>query len=270
MRDLISDALPRLSDSYRAEFEPLLALPDDDALKAAFARALKSNLRAIPLFGSAFCAGVIEQTPDDRAIGLGEETSSLRRFRPAAFAALAAALIMGGAIADHVWSDAQSAAQTPVVFATPAPSRAPHAAPTSVPVAVVSPRPERSTPAPAETPAQPAPIPAPAAAAPQPAARPAIRATAPPGRGVRTVLAVPRTPQPTRPPTLAPQDVDVSDMPRAYSDATPLPPSSTPPPAQIAAPKRLATPTPAPRHPSWLDRTLMHMDPFKPSPRSSP
>ncbi|HKU80696.1 MAG TPA: hypothetical protein VJP76_00900, partial [Candidatus Tumulicola sp.] len=109
-----------------------------------------------------------------------------------------------------------------------------------------------------------------------PTTRPAVRRTPPPGRGVKTIVAVQHTPAPTPEPT----DVDVSDMPQAYSDATPLPRADSQPTAQAPSGVQVATPTPGPNR-YWLHstmqgtlRTLNNFNPFKhhnaPSPSPSP
>jgi hypothetical protein len=67
-------------------------------------------------------------------------------------------------------------------------------------------------------------------------------------------------------PTAEPTALDVSDMPRSYSDATPLPINQTPPAVDVPA-QSVATPvsTAAPSRGSWLHRTIMHLDPLKPN-----
>lgn len=274
IRALIESSAPRMNDGYRAEFLPLADVSGEDRLRAAFAHSLKSNLRAIPLFGPEFCEGVIANIPADRTVGLGEEGPQAMRLRPVAFAIVAIALLIGGAAAEHVLSTARANANTPVVLltpqpaapiATPAPALAAHAAPFTRKPA----EPRRSIP----PPSTPQPAPALAAAAPQ--RRPARRVP-PPGRGVKTIVA--RAPQPT--PTPQPTPVDVSDMPQSYSDATPLPANATAPPAQVNTSVRVPTPTPAPNR-YWLHQTINgvgktidRLNPFKhhnaPSPTASP
>lgn len=264
VRDLIVAAAPRMNDSYRAEFLPLVDEIDGERLKRAFTHSLKTNLRAIPLFGVPFCEDVISHIPGDRAIGLDEESRPVRKWRPAAAVIAAVALLLAGAAAQRVLSTARVNAEGPVLLGTPAPValRAP------APVAVHAPpavrrrsdghRVRRAVPQRISTVvAAPIPVPAP----PSPARR-----TLAPGAGVKTVVVVPSTPAPTPPPA----PIDVSDMPRAYTDATPLPKDASPPPAQVSTRIRLATPTPAPKHSSWLHRTIMHIDPFKPHAQSTP
>jgi hypothetical protein len=69
---------------------------------------------------------------------------------------------------------------------------------------------------------------------------------------VKTIVATPQTPAPTPEPT----DVDLSDMPQAFTDATPLPRAETAPPAQVPTRVTVATPTPGPNR-SWTHR-LVH------------
>lgn len=269
IRMLIQAAAPRMNDGYRAEFLPLINETDESRLQRAFAHSLKSNLRAIPLFGPNFCEGVIGKIPGDRTVGLGEESRGWR-VRPAAIAIIAVALLIGAAAAQHVLSTARANANTPVVLVTPEPA-IPMA--TAAPVAAAKTMPPRSatpvraparTAAPGPAPTQaPAPAPARAIAAaapvappvhrlvPAPARRPAR--TPQPGSGVKTIIA--QEPRPT--PTPEPTPVDVTDMPQAYSDATPLPSDATPPPAAVnTAGMRVPTPTPEPNR-SWTHR-LVH------------
>lgn len=285
VRTLIQDAAPRMNEGYRSEFLPLADERSDDRLRAAFARSLKSNLRAIPLFGPEFSQGVIANIPGDRTVGLGEERGYAPRLRPIVLGIIALVLLIGGAAAEHVLSSARSNADTPVVLvtpepaqpvATPAPVVAVHAAP-SAPRREPSRRAAQQAPALAGAPSIAA---APGIAATPPAPAPVVRAGTrrmpPPGRGVKTVIVRPPAPTPTPQPT----PVDVSDMPRSYSDATPLPASPTPPPAQVDTSVRVATPTPAPNR-YWLHQTMSgvgktigHLDPFKrhraPTPSPSP
>lgn len=255
VRGLILAARERMGDWYRAEFLPLLDELDDARLKSAFTRSLKSNLRAIPLFGAAFCEGVISEIPGDRTVGLGEEAHRWRPLRPVAFAIIALALVIGGAAAQRVLSSASATAQTPVVLVTPFPVAAstpvPVAASTPVPVAVAA----RPKPAATHPPAH-----ATSAPAPRVIRRP------PPGRGVKTIVVTPPSPSPAPQPAA----LDLGDMPQAYSDATPLPKDATAPPAQVPTRVRVPTPAPAPRRGSWLHRTIMHLDPFKPHPHATP
>lgn len=253
VREVIASAQPRLNDWYRAEFVPLLDETDGDRLKNAFAHALKSNLRAIPLFGPEFCQGVIEHVPGDRAVGLGEEGRNWPVFRPAAVGVAAVAVFLGGATIQHLFSEARATVQAPVLLTTPVPALPPMAIHT--PRAAPPPQVHRSAPpvhvaaAPVAAPVQGVPPPVPQ---PRPVHRvPHLVHTAPPGRGVKTVV-VQETPAPS--PT--PQSVDVSDMPQSYSDATPLPNNQPPPQAHVVAPLSVATPTPEPNR-SWTHR-LVH------------
>lgn len=291
---LLLDAQGRLGPQYRDQFLSFLGSGSDDfaaalaqpwsdpVLQHAFTRFLQSNLRAIPIFGTAFGMAVLARTPKDRAVAIGEERSN-RGTRAMILAGTALALVLAGAAGEHVIAGARSAAQTPEpivampqAVSTPAP---PSAAPSnpraaspkarvvaraaterSVPEATVQPQ---ATPAPS-----PVQAPAPAAQAPEPPPAAAVTQkkrlpTNPPAKPgpVVIVTAPPQTPSPQ------PSDLDVSDMPESYTDATPLP-DQTPATAQPAARSvKLVTPTPAPKHHSWLHRTIMHLDPFKPNPR---
>ena len=266
IHEIVSAARPRLNQWYSAEFLPLLDVPDEEHLKRAFIHSLKSNLRAIPFFGAAFCEGVIAQIPGDRAVGLGEETRTWPVVRPAAVAIAAAALLLGGATVHHLFSAASATAHAPVVLMTPeqaiavstaAPARSRSLAHplAKAPVAqrrTVAAIPVTSAPA---APAPAAPDPAPVAAATVVSAparsKPTVHATKslPAGGGVKTIVA-----QRTPPPQLKPGDVDTSDMPQAYTDATPLP-SEAPPSARVVAPQSVPTPTPAPNR-SWTHRIV--------------
>jgi hypothetical protein len=198
---------------------------------------------------------------------------------PMTFVALAVAVLIGIAAAQHVLSNARATADTPVVTVTPAPLIASTIAPISVPkpahVATTAARPraaQTAAPAPALAaspppaivaraalpPATPARIPvshAPVARAPVPHATTAARPrTLVAGAGVKTVVATPAKATPAPEPT----EVDVSDMPRSYTDATPLPKEQAPYAAQVAAPSvAVPTPTPGPNR-SWTHR-LVHL-----------
>lgn len=287
LRAWIRAAEPRLNDWYRAEFLPLADEPDEERLRSAFAHSLKSNLRAIPLFGPNFCEGVISKIPGDRTVGLGEEGFSGMRMRPVAYAIIAVALLIGGAAAQHVLSTARANANTPVVLLTPEPALA---AATAKPH-VIAAAPRATTPPATAPPATAPPAPpqpavhvaaAPPVSAPVVRSRPAaVRAhastkgTPPPGRGALTVVDVPQ-----RDPNAQATPVDTTDMPQAYSDATPLPANATAAPAEVSTSVRVPTPTPAPNR-YWLHstirgtlRTLNNFNPFKhrsaPQPTSSP
>lgn len=280
VRMLIQAAAPRMNECYRSEFLPLLNEEDNDRLRVAFAHSLKSNLRAIPLFGPNFCEGVIAEIPVDRTVGLGEEGARAPRLRLAAFVIIGAALLVGGAAAEHVLSTARANASTPVVLVTPQPVA------TQPPVTPVPPKaaaPPKHAAAPPRVVAR-APQTAPPVVQAAPAVAPATprpvkvtpRPTPPPGAGVKTIIAQEPTPTPRPQPT----SPDVSDMPQSYSDATPLPGDATPPPTSVNTAVRVPTPTPAPNR-NWLHstvrgtmRTLNNFNPFKhrgkPDPTSSP
>ena len=303
VRVVIRAASAHFNEAYRSEFLPLADDPDEERLKSAFAHALKSNLRAIPLFGPDFCEGVISQVPGDRAVGIGEEGYRFRRIRPAAFGIIALALLIGSAAAEHVWNDARANAQAPIVLETPPPMVLPSAVPVAAATPVPKP-PQTQTAPPTSAPAKPAAAtsapatsapataapaaPAAVAAAPAAAAAPqvaapqrhpkpqAVRRTAPPGRGVKTIVLAGATPEPS--PAATP--VDVTDMPRAYTDATPLPREATAAPAQVDTTVDVPSPTPGPNR-YWLHstvqgtlKTLNNFNPFKhhkaPEPTPSP
>lgn len=292
IRALVFDARERMGMYYRGEFaqlltgksggggldrfsEILLQQWSDGALQSALAGLLKTNLRAIPMFGPAFCDAVLAQVPTDRAVAIGEERNGMLP-RAAIFAGIAAALVVAGAAGEHYMANARAQSATPAVIAEPVPLVTAPA--TSHPVtrrviAVSSPAPARApTPAPVPTATQAATA-APTVA---PTAEPTLEATATPprrtpgptqspphARGIATVV----IPDPT--PTPEPSALDVTDMPDSFTDATPLP-QVTAPSAQVPGRVHLVTPTPKPVHHSWLHRTIMHLDPFKPHPRSTP
>lgn len=277
LRALIGAAAPRMNDWYRTEFLPLAVEQDTERLRRAFAHSLKSSLRAIPLFGPDFCEGVISKIPGDRTVGLGEDGNPNLRVRPVVYAIIALALLIGGAAAEHVVSTARANANTPVVLVTPEPPVA-APSPTAAPAPVIA---HRAAPrvAPPQHTAAPPPVPKPAPAAvpvrPPVHARAPLRRTPPPGRGAETVVQVPR-----RDPTAQATPVDVSDMPQAYSDATPLPVNATPPAAQVNTAVSVPTPTPGANR-YWLHstingvgKTIDRLNPFKhhsgPDPTASP
>jgi len=261
-----------MSEWYRTEFVSLLNERDGERLKAAFAHSLRSNLRAIPMFGPDFCEGVIARVPSDRAVALGEEGGRALRFRPMAFVVIALAVLIGGAAAQRFISTAQANARGPIVLATPEPVLSvASAAPRVAAVPATTPQPKQTAPPAKQT--APPPTAEPPTAVPAVAARlaPALpvarriahrpaRRTPPPGRGVKTIVA-----QQTVRPTPEPTAMDLSDMPRSYSDATPLP-GEAPPPVQMTQPQSVPTPIPtqAPSRGSWFHRTVMHLDPLKP------
>ncbi len=273
-----------MSEWYRDEFTSLLSERDDERLKAAFSHTLRSNLRAISFFGPEFCEGVIAYVPSDRTVALGEEGRRGRRLRPMIFAVIALAVIIGGAAAQRFISTAQTNARGPVVLATPEPALS--VASAAPRVAVLPPQAKQTVATPTVAPPSAAPTiaatpAAPTAAKPAPAAIQAappttqpepvaplinriahrrVGRTPPPGRGVKTIIA-----QQTIRPTPEPTPMDLSDMPRSYSDATPLP-GEAPPPAPMAQPQSVPAPIPteAPSRGSWFHRTVMHLDPLKP------
>lgn len=279
IRALVCDAAPRLGSSYRAEFLRLLGRERDDfplaisqsdegALRDTLARFLKSNLRAIPIFGSPFGLAVLEHAPVERAVGIGEETPN-RGMRAAIIAGIALVLMLLGAAGERLVV-ARSAPPSPeplaIAVPSPEPTRAPQrtfAAPPvrrtaarATPIATAPPV-AYQTPVTYQTPAQ--------AVAPPPP-RPAATPTAQPahGKGVAIVVQPQATPQPQQ------SDLDTTDMPESYTDATPIPePTSATTPVAVGS-VRVATPKPSPKHHGWLHRTIMHLDPFKPHPKSTP
>jgi hypothetical protein len=285
IKSLLLSARDRLGSYYRGEFVRLLSgrtgdidraglagvlheTWSDEELRSAFARLLKTNMRVIPVFGPAFCDGVLEYVPSDRTVAIGEERRGNGAAKAIAATGAAAALVLAGAAGEHYVVSARAQAAAPIAVFVTAPPQAPTMPPTHhyvVPVAakrvlaISSPQPVA---APRAAPAAVAPSVAPA---PAPLERPPKKQlpTPPPARGVATVA----IPDPTATPE--PSPLDVSDMPDAYSDATPLP-QVTAPPADVPRKVRLVTPTPKPPHHKWLYRTIMHLDPFKPDPRSTP
>jgi hypothetical protein len=289
LRLTINAARSHLNEGYSSEFLPLLDEGDNDRLKAKFVHALKSNLRAIPLFGPAFCEGVMENVPGDRTVALGEETPSFPSVPPMMFVALAVAVLIGIAAVQHLLNNARATAETPVVAITPAPliapsltpialaapAHVPHAAPTMAAhnhklarAAAATARPQIAR-TPAATPASPPPpalvagapvtraVTAHAVVARAPVPHPTLAArprTVVAGAGVKTVVAGP----PKATPAPEPTEVDVSDMPRSYTDATPLPKEQAPFSAQVTSPSvAVPTPTPGPNR-SWTHR-LVHL-----------
>lgn len=281
IRSLLIGARERLGPYYRGEFLRLLlgrsgdadslqfakALREphsDEELRAAFARLLKTNLRAIPVFGPAFCDGVLEYVPTDRAVAIGEERRG-GAGKAAAIMGAAAVLVLAGAAGEHFIVARSQPSPSPAAYSVvPAPPEAPppvhrHVATAASKqriIAISSPEPTQPpSPAPTAAPTL-APTPAPTrVSTPLP--------TPPPARGVATVA----IPDPTATPE--PSPLDVTDMPDSYTDATPLP-QVTVPGVQAPHAERLVTPTPKPVHHKWLYRSIMHLDPFKPHPRSTP
>lgn len=275
VRALLRATGPKLGSYYRDElgrlagardFSTALEQSSDADLHAAVVQFLKSNLRAIPIFGTAFGLAVLQHAPVDRAVAIGEERPN-RGMRVAVIAGAALALVAAGAAGERVVVGAR-AAQTPppIILAEPvaAPTAPPlHLARTPMKQAVAradSPTPMPSPPETAAPSAPPSAAPAtPPPSTPLPDRRIAV-GQPPSGKGQAVVTAAPPTPSPE------PSDIDVEDMPESYSDATPLPQQS---PA-TAQPQlhaiRVPTPKPSPQHHGWLHRTIMHLDPFKPNP----
>lgn len=285
LRVIFERARPRLGGYYRDElvrfagarcYDDLLE-PARDAsnLQEAVVRLLQSNLRAIPIFGTAFVAGVVEHLPASSALsitGIPEERTAPRAGARVAVAAIAAAaLLLAGAAGEHLLGSSQTAPQptaAPPIGKAPAqPPRRPqkHGA---VSIRTLAQR--------ASAPLTPAAVPQPAAAASPAVVQPLAAAPKPRRRPRRPALPARRlvitiTPAPAAPaPQPSPTAIGVADMPRAYSDATPLPQPSVLPISVPVQSIRLPVPkpTPTPRHRSWLGRTIMHLDPFKPGGRS--
>lgn len=275
IRALLRAAGPRLGAYYRDEFARLTGSGDfetaltsarsDAVLRSAFVKFLTSNLRAIPIFGSSFGLALLEHTPLDRAVGIGEEHPN-RLARGAMVGGAALALVIAGAAGEHAIVGARASLQSPppAVVLPPAAVTTPHPAGSAVAPATRAPSPKPgvvarvttssiATPLPeaVETvpPDRPTPVPAPTP----------VRTLKPPpnGAGVAEVTAPPETPTPE------PTEIDVSDMPEAYSDATPLP-QQTPVAAQVPRAIHVPTPKPSPKKRSWIRRTLDHLNPFKP------
>lgn len=284
VRALVTDAAPRLGSSYRAEFLRLLGREHDEfslavsesgeaQLRETLAGFLKSNLRAIPIFGSPFGLAVLEHAPVERAVGIGEETPN-RGMRAAIVAGIAMVLMLLGAAGERlVVARSAPPSPEPIAIAVPSPqaNASPQRAHSFVPVHRTA---ARVTPVPATAPEQTAP---PAQQVPSaPESAPAVYAgpaTAPPATAAPTIqpahgkgVAVVTPPQPTPAPQQS--DLDTTDMPESYSDATPIPEPSAA--GVTVGAVRVATPKPSPKHHSWLHRTIMHLDPFKPHPKSTP
>lgn len=287
VRGLLSDAGPRLGSSYRSEFLRLLgrerddfpsavSQSDDTALRETLARFLKSNLRAIPIFGSPFGLAVLEHAPVERAVGIGEEAPD-RGMRAAMIAGIALLLILLGAAGERLVV-ARSAPPSPepvaaVTVPSPQATRAPQHARATPPLYRTA---ARAVPAPTEPPlvqqqqqqqAQ-APVAYPVAA--QPPALPASPRAASPtmqpahGKGVAVVVPPQATPAPQQ------SELDTTDMPQSYTDATPIPEPTSEATAVPVGYVRVATPKPSPKHHGWLHRAIMHLDPFKPHPNATP
>jgi hypothetical protein len=262
IRALLDEARDRMNDYYRGE---LLHLTDaqlsDSQLQSSFVLFLKSNLRAIGLFGTAFSAGVLNECPKRSVVAIGEEPRG-NGARNAVIAAAALALIIIGAAGEHALSNARATAQTPESPPVPFPQAAVPVPPTEAPrrtPRIVAADPKRTV-SPAVATA------APAAVAPAPVRetivvqpRPQPRSAQDPpehGSSEMTVMVVQHTATPE------PTPLDVDDMPEAYSDSTPLPQQSagqanpdTSPNVTIATPQ----PTSKPAH-GWFK----HLDPLRP------
>jgi hypothetical protein len=295
IKSLLLSARDRLGAYYRGEFVRLLSgrggevdAPglskvlrepwSENDLRSAFARLLKTNLRAIPLFGPAFCDAVLAYVPTDRTVAIGEERRGNGTGKALVAGGVAAVLVLIGAAGEHMVAvrtqptPAPAAIVTVPAAAIAAPPRA-HVATTAAKrvIAISSPK---DTPAPTAAPtpvltAAPTPVltaaPAPLSQTVRHPAEPRKQVpTPPPARGVATVA----IPDPTATPE--PTPLDVTDMPDSYTDATPLP-QVTSPPADVPRRVRLVTPTPKPPpHHKWLYRSLMHLDPFKPHAAPTP
>ncbi len=275
IRALLRAAGPRLGAYYRDEFARLTGSRDfetaldtqrsDAVLQNAFVKFLKSNLRAIPIFGNSFGLALLDHTPVDRAVGIGEERGN-RLGRGALVSSAALALVLAGAVGEHVVAGARASAQNPqpVVMLPPAAIGTPH--PAHRKASASEPAPKTRVLARVTATYVPTPVPqaveAPTVVNPPPPPRsspsPSRASTPLSGAGVGEVTAPPQTPTPQ------PSDIDVTDMPESYSDATPMPQQS---PMTAEVPDhaiRVPTPKPSPKKHSWLHRTLSHLNPFKP------
>jgi hypothetical protein len=285
IRELVAPVLDRAGKYYRNELSFLLDPGlSDDALRKAFTRFLKSNLRAIALFGNAFSQDVLKACPQHRVVAIGEEGVRISEGQRTLVAfGTAIALVIIGAAAEHAVSTARAAAQGP----QPSFMR-------SIPVSISATAPPRKIAVPPPAPRQAAPRPAPApaehvaqrtpealypvdATANPPVADPPeypaqsyryyaperahVRSTAKPIEAKGAVINVTVT---APPPTPAPTPIGVDDMPQAFSDATPLPQQSAAPVDDAARQVDVATPKPTSKPKSWLHRTIMHFDPFQP------
>lgn len=263
--------------AYRAELEELLDPQlGEDELKRRLTAFFRSNLRAIRFFGPSFAREVEARLPAG-AVGMDTEPGPGNRTLRATFAGVGAvalaAVLLGGAGALKQFHAASTAAQatTGGLAQVTIPPRRPHkqralpasASPSSSPrptasASAVPSAPPSASPQPVPTPTTLPPDPTPVA--PENPPRPTPPASPPPpGRGAVAVV-IRATPTPT------PRAISVSDLPRVYSDATPLPAASLAPavaPEHPRVPRVTPTPSPPPRH-SWLTRAALHLDPFKP------
>jgi hypothetical protein len=303
VRTVLIEARERLGAYYRAELLRLLheqergvhrqegtpeafasaigATRSTEALQSALVRFLKSNLRAIALFGPAFSAGVVALVRTNGAIGMGEERVRWSgALRASVITGVALALLAAGAAGEQVLSSQRSASTAPqpvgppqaVALSTPVPSATLRAKPAFVahkPTKRASARRALAISLPLATPAaslpqpQPRAIPAQASAPPLPRRAAVATKQHPPkqrlpvGAAVATVRVAPAA-QPSAAP------FETTDLPRSYNNATPLPSQTV---APVHAPAAIAVPTlkpPPRRRPGWFKRTLKHLDPFKP------
>ncbi|MFN2448538.1 MAG: hypothetical protein ABR508_01920 [Candidatus Baltobacteraceae bacterium] len=271
IHELIDAALPRLNEYYVSEFADVNAHEQQASLQTAFAQSLKSNLRAIPLFGRAFGEAVLAKAGGERTVGFADERSR----RPGRAVALGAMFVAALALAAAGGAQYARTARVQTANALPTPYIV-------LPKIAVAParrrRPARVTPVPLQhriavaVPQAPAAGFAPVTAAPQllppvPARmqRQRARPSSLPVAQGEAVVTVPQPARPSASPTQA-APIDTSDMPQPYTDATPMPDQTAVP---VIAPRavKLITPPPAPRRHGWLHRTIMHFDPFKPHPQ---
>jgi hypothetical protein len=233
-----------------------------EQFQAALTGFLRSNLRAIAIFGNTFALAVASKVPLDRTVAIGEER---RRGTPRLGGVLvfgsAIALVAAGAAGEHWVMRARAAAQTPappvivpvVTYVTPKPAPSPSPERTVPPAPTPTPQAAVEAAAPAIAPATPVPTLPPTPRPPTP--------TPPPGAATLTVKITP----PPQTPTPEPTPIDVTDMPQSYSDATPLPQQSTSPADGSNHAIGIVTPTPSPKpRKSWIHRTLIHLNPFHP------
>ena len=274
IRTLLSESRDRMSDYYLEEIEHLRKTRmNDQQLRREFTGFLRSNLRAITLFGSAFSSAVLAECPAHRVVAIGEEPRGGRNTRAFLIGGVALALVVLGAAGEHAVTNARVASQVPTEPSAPV-VVPPMLYPTVRPLVakVEHPKQVRSTPAPTMPPPTPAPP------TPAPITEPAVASTeAPTATQLAPILnqtAIHRpgpgkTPQPGRavltinvtppPPTPEPSPLDVTDMPDSMSDATPMPQQSL---MTAGNPDAGGVPTPKP-----TDRPvrgmLKHLDPFR-------
>ena len=272
IRLLLADSRDRMSEYYLEEVERMRKTRmSDQQLRSEFTGFLRSNLRAITLFGSAFSSAVLAECPAHRVVAIGEEART-GRTRAILIGGVALALVILGAAGEHAVSNARVASQTPTEPSAPIVAPLILYPTTRPPVARVERRKRVATQVPATpTPTAPPATPAPTVAATvagtvEPATAPVApivnkplmqrskpTKTPPPGRAVLTINVTPP------PPTPEPTPLDVTDMPDSTSDATPLP---TQPLATAANPDAGHVPTPKPTDRAshgWFN----HLDPFR-------